>query len=86
MKKITTLSLSIYIISSCSTALDIYDTAHKTDFEIYDDTVCHHGEPLPPSQPKRAGCVNDKSEQDNFSDFLHYKKEREEYFDEASSF
>jgi len=45
----------------------------------YDQAVCKDGEPSPYVDKKRPGCVNEKTQIENYNDFREYNIKRNEF-------
>lgn len=80
-KSLIVLALSSNLIS-CGSVLDTIVYLNKTDAEHYDKSSCENGAPSLPNEPRRTGCVNNISKEQNNEDFRRYKIERDIYLNE----
>ena len=52
---------------------------NKRDKFDFDKATCEQGSPSPIIANRRAGCVNEKTQLDNYNDFKEYSINRDEY-------
>ena len=83
MHKGLTLSILFSIfITGCAKLIEVENAINRPNIESYDLGVCEHGAPANPGQPVRAGCVNNKTQEENTEAYLNYKEAREKYLNE----
>ena len=80
-KSLLILLFSIITIG-CEALIEAERVLNSSNIESYDHGICNSGEPSRPNEPKRGGCVNNISEDENREAYINYKTERDLYLNE----